>query len=93
MSDDQSLIKARYCRSILRVVAISTDLEARRLLEGLTTEPPTFSTSPPVAEAERAALAAIRDVSEYPHGRSAPQSSVEWVRALRAVESWLAAGK
>ncbi len=56
MSDDQSLIKARYCRSILKVVAISTDQEARILLNSLATEQPTPNTSAPMAEAERAAL-------------------------------------
>ncbi|WP_092147049.1 hypothetical protein [Bradyrhizobium sp. NFR13] len=89
MSDDQSLIKARYCRSILKVAAISTDQEARGLLEGLATEQPTPNTSPAMAEAERAALSAIRDLAGYQHGRSVPQSSSEWMRAARAVQLWL----
>ncbi|WP_441228073.1 hypothetical protein AB7813_08965 [Tardiphaga sp. 20_F10_N6_6] len=62
-SDEQSLIKARYCRSILKVAAISTDSEARGLLEGLATEQPTSNTSAAMAEAERAALSAIRDLA------------------------------
>ena len=89
MSDDQSLIKARYCRSILKVVAISTDEEARILLNSLATEQPTPNTSAPMAEAERAALAAIRELGGYQHGRSVPQSSGEWMRAARAIQLWL----
>jgi hypothetical protein len=89
MSDDQSLIKARYCRSILKVAAISTDQEARGLLESLSTEQPTSNTSAPMAEAERAALAAIRDLAGYQHGRSVPQTSSEWMRAARAIQLWL----
>jgi len=89
MSDNQSLIKARYCRSILKVAAISTDQESRGLLESLATEQPTPNTSAPMAEAERAALAAIRDLAGYQYGRSVPQSSSEWMRAARSVQLWL----
>lgn len=89
MTDDQSLIKARYCRSILKVAAISTDSEARMLLQNLTTETPTPSVSAPMAEAERAALSAIRDLAGYHHSRSIPQSSTEWMRAARAIQAWL----
>lgn len=87
--DEQSLIKARYCRSILKVAAISTDQEAREMLEGLATEQPTADTSASTAEAERAALSAIRDLAGYQHGRSVPQSSGEWLRAMRAIELWV----
>jgi hypothetical protein len=89
MSDAQSLIKARYCRSILKVAAISTEQEARGLLEGLATEQLTSNTSPPMAQAERAALATIRELGKYQHGRSAFPRSTEWVRAMRAVDLWL----
>jgi hypothetical protein len=89
MSDEQSLIKARYCRSILKVAAISTEQEARILLNGLATEQVTTDTSAAIAEAERAALTAIRDLARYQHGRSVPQSSSEWMRAARAIQLWL----
>ncbi|WP_441229384.1 hypothetical protein AB7828_03365 [Tardiphaga sp. 215_C5_N2_1] len=87
--DERSLVKARYCRSILKVAAISTDREARILLDGLATEQVTANTSALMAEAERTALAAIRDLAGYQHGRSVPQSSSEWMRAARAIQSWL----
>ena len=87
--DEQSLIKARYCRSILKVAAISTDQEARILLNGLATEQPTSDTSAPMAQAERAALASIRELAGYQHGRHAPQGSSEWMRATRAIQLWL----
>jgi hypothetical protein len=88
-SDDQSLIKARYCRSILKVAAISTEQEARTLLNGLATEQPTSNTSAAMAEAERAALATIRDLAGYLQSRIAHHGSTEWVRAMRAIENWL----
>jgi uncharacterized protein YbjT (DUF2867 family) len=88
-ADEQSLIKARYCRSILAVAAISTDQEARVLLEGLATEQPTSNASLPMSEAERAALSAIRELAGYQNGRSAPVSSTEWMRAARAIQFWL----
>jgi hypothetical protein len=91
-SDEQSLIKARYCRSILKVTAISTEQEARSLLEGLTTEQPTANTSTAMAEAEQSALDAIRELAGRQHGRSALQISNEWLRAVRAIESWLSLG-
>lgn len=89
MSDGQSLIKARYCRSILKVAAISTDQEVSILLNGLATEQPTLDTSGPMAQAERAALVSIRELAGHQHGRSAFQGSSEWLRAMRAVELWL----
>jgi plasmid stability protein len=87
--DERSLIKARYCRSILKVAAISTEHEARILLNGLSTEQVTTNTSAAMAEAERAALTAIRDLAGYQHGRSVPQTSSEWMRAARAIQLWL----
>jgi hypothetical protein len=89
LSDDQSLIKARYCKSIMNVTSISTDAEASILITGLTNEQPTSNTSAPMAEAERAALAAIRILAGLQHGRSVPQTSHEWLRAVRAVEYWV----
>jgi hypothetical protein len=74
MSDDQSLIKARYCRSILKVAAISTDQEARILLNGLATEKPTSDTSAPMAQAERAALASIRELAGISMGGTRPKA-------------------
>jgi hypothetical protein len=90
-SDEQSLIKARYCRSILKVAAISTEQDTRLLLEGLTTEQPTANTSAPIAEAEQAALSAIRELAGYQHGRSPSGGSTEWMRAARAIQAWLTA--
>ena len=87
--DEQSIVKARYCRSIMKVAAISTEQEARILLNGLATEQPTHGTSAAMAEAERAALAAIRDLAGYQYGRSVPHSSSEWMRAARAIQAWL----
>jgi hypothetical protein len=87
--DERSLIKGRYCRSILKVAAISTDHEARILLNGLATEQPTPHASAAMTDAERAALAAIRELAGHQHARSAPEGSSEWMRAARAIQLWL----
>ncbi len=63
MNDRESLIKAHYCKSILNVASVSTDQEARGLMEGVTNEQSTPNTSGRMAEAERAALTAIRQLA------------------------------
>lgn len=90
MTNAISLLKANYCRSIVRTASIGTDNETRRLIDGLTTESPTPDTSPDVAEAERSALAAIRDLADQLNGRS--RRGMEWTKAGRAIERWIIAG-
>jgi hypothetical protein len=87
MNDRESLIKAHYCKSILNVASISTDQEARGLMDGVTTEQSTPNTSGPMAEAERAALTAIRDLAVHRRDSILPQSAM--TRAMQAVEFWL----
>lgn len=89
MSNAISLLKANYCRSIIRTASIGTEDEARRFIEGLLTEPPTPGTSPEVAEAEAAAFAAIANLASHVAGRT-PLSGIEWTKASRAVERWIA---
>jgi hypothetical protein len=89
MNDRESLIKAHYCRSILKVASISTDREARGLTEGVTTAQSTANTSGPMAEAERAALTAIRELAGHRRDSTLPKNSIPWTRAMQAIELWL----
>lgn len=89
MSNAISLLKANYCRSILRTASIGTDSETRRLIDGLATERPTPDTSPVVAEAEQAAITAIRELADHLTGNSASSAGMQWTRAGRAIEQWI----
>jgi hypothetical protein len=92
MNDEISLLKARYCRSILKTASIGIEPEVRRLVLGLTTEVPTVDTSASIADAEGQALDAIRALADQLAGRSAAAASGEWQRAIRAVETWVRVG-
>lgn len=87
MNDRESLIKAHYCKSILKVASISTHQEASGLMEGVTTVQSTPNTSGPMAKAEGAALTAIRDLVVHRRDSILPQSAM--TRAMKAIELWL----
>jgi hypothetical protein len=91
MSDEISLLKARYCRSVMATAAISPDAEARHLIGTLTTEAATVCVSPRVAQSEISALMAIRNLADQIHGRSLSSASSEWTRARTSVENWIGA--
>lgn len=58
-------------------------------MEGVTTEESTANTSGPMAEAEGAALTAIRELAGHQRDSTLPRSSFEWTRAMQAIEIWL----
>jgi hypothetical protein len=89
MTDAISMLKANYCRSIMRTASIGTDIETRRLIDGLTTERPTPDTSLVVAEAEKAALTAIKELADQLNGSSIGSAGMQWTRAGRAIERWI----
>lgn len=91
MSDAISLLKANYCRSIMRTASIGSDIEARRLIDGLTTETATPGTTAEVAEAEKQALLAIHALAEHIHGQGARVTGVEWTKASLAIDRWVEA--
>lgn len=59
------------------------------MVDSLTTEVATPDVSPKVAEAERTAHRAIRDLAETLHGRFGRFTGMEWKYAGRAVEYWI----
>lgn len=58
-------------------------------MEGVTKEQSTANTSDRMAEVERAALTAIRELAKHRHDSILPQSSIPWTRAMQAIEIWL----
>ena len=89
MNDHFSLLKARYCRAVIRTAAISSGVDANRLIQAAATERPTADTLEIVERAEQAALEAIRILAIQATDRSLSSGSVEWQRAKKAVERWL----
>jgi hypothetical protein len=89
MSNANSLLKANYCRAIMKAANHGPDSEARRLVDGLTTEVTTPGTTPQAAEAEREALLAIHALSQHLHGRMRATSGLEWTRATLAIDRWV----
>lgn len=66
-------------------------MEARRLVDGLTTEIATSGTMAEVAEAEKQALLAIHALAHHIHGRSGTVTDLEWTRASLAIDRWVEA--
>lgn len=91
MSDPISLLKARYCRSIMKTASILDDSQARRLIAALTTEVPTPETSPQVGIAERDALASIICLSDRLQNRTVASAASEWQTASDAILRWISA--
>lgn len=91
MSNGISLLKARYCLSVMGAASGSSDEQARHLIDCLTTESPTGGTSRAVAEAEADAYEAIHRLSQRMADRSMAAVSGEWDRAKQAVLRWIQA--
>jgi hypothetical protein len=70
----------------MRTVAISSGVDANRLIQAAATERPTADTLEIVERAEQAALEAIRILAIQATDRSLSSGSVEWQRAKKAVE-------
>jgi hypothetical protein len=91
MSNASSLLKANYCRSIMKTASFATAAEAIRLIDALATELPTQEITPEVAQAEAAALRAINVLADHLSGRTAVIGGLEWTKTGRAVERWILA--
>lgn len=89
MSNAISHLKARYCRSIMNTASNSPELEARQLIDGLTTELPTSGASPAVAAAERDAYACIHALADRLTAVTISAAALEWTKARKAVLRWI----
>lgn len=93
MSDHISLLKAKYCNSILKCAARSSDIEARQLCNGLATERATGGTSQRVTDAEEDALEAIYALVIRLDTGNFASSPSEVSKAKLAVERWVDAAE
>lgn len=89
MSNAISHLKARYCRSIMNTASISPEMEARHLIDRLTTELPTSGASPAVATAERDAYACIHVLADRLTAATISGAALEWTKARKAVLHWI----
>jgi hypothetical protein len=93
MSNAISHLKARYCRSIMNTASTSPEMDARHLIDGLTTELPTSGASPAVAvaAAEQDAYACIHVLADRLTVATMSGAALEWVKARKAVLRWIEA--
>jgi alpha-D-ribose 1-methylphosphonate 5-triphosphate synthase subunit PhnH len=89
MQNDLSLLKARYCRSVMRTAADASDDEAHRMIRSLASETATPGVTHEVDRAEQAAFEAFRILASRCAGRRMSSVTVEWLNAERAVSNWL----
>src|SRR6478609_7023706 len=89
MSDSISLLKARYCLSVMRTASHCSLEEARHLVRCLSSEYLTPNTSRAVAIAERDALAAMLTLHERFAERSAGAVAGEWNTTESALVRWI----
>jgi hypothetical protein len=84
--DPDSLAKANFVRTVLRV-ARSADIQtAIRLLEALTTERPHSKTNADIAAAHLEATRAIAELADALRNGSASEN--RWTAAMAAAEAW-----
>lgn len=91
MSRESSLLKARYCLTVLKTASMSPDPEARRLIACLATEQPTLGLTAQVAQAELERVFALRMLAERLQDCSISSVSAEWHRAQNALLRWMVA--
>jgi hypothetical protein len=89
MVDNDSLIKANYARSLLRVARNSPKDDALKLIESLAREVPNRDTKLEIANAHRSATAAFTQLATSIRV-SALTVEVQWKRAEAAIYEWLA---
>ena len=90
MPDKVSFLKARYCRAVLKTALNSEVDDARRLIYGLATEPPTASTSPSIRSAESSALQELATLARRVDERGIAALSTHWQETNDAIERWIA---
>jgi hypothetical protein len=88
MSDQQSLIRARYANSVLRVAMRSSREEAIKLAEGLANDLVNIESDERIANARADTRKACDQLASALKANS-PTLSTAWKRAVHAAELWL----
>jgi hypothetical protein len=87
MTDNDSLIKARYALAIVKAAKGSQRAAALKLIEGLALDFPSPETSAAVADAHRTALVKYYELAEGL--RSERDAGHLWSPAQRATQKWM----
>jgi hypothetical protein len=88
MGEKESLIRARYTVSVLRVARGSPINDAIKLVSGLSSDWLDMEADDKIAEARILCLKACEKLAETLRA-NAPSAPQEWDRAERAAASWL----
>jgi hypothetical protein len=89
MSDEDSLVKANYARTVLRVARDAERRTSAQLVEGLATDFPAHDDRPEVVEAHERATEMLGRLVDSIRGPAAG-SVTAWDEAIKAVENWRA---
>jgi hypothetical protein len=87
MSDNDSLVKAKYAFTILKVARSADRRTAAELAEGLATDFPAHDDRPEVARAHEHATAIFRQLADSILGAAGGPPGM-WDSAFRAIEIW-----
>jgi hypothetical protein len=87
MSDDDSLVKAKYALTILKVAKTVERKTSAQLVEGLATDFPAHDDRPEVAQAHKHATEIFGQLADSIRGPGGGSPHL-WDTASRAVENW-----
>jgi len=87
MSDETSLVKAKYADAVLKVAMRSDKRSAALLIEGLASEFPDFDDPPHIAAAHQRAIEVYGSLTESLRG-PAGASTMLWQAAVDATKHW-----
>jgi hypothetical protein len=91
MQDDDSLIKARYARTILRVARPLDPQTAARLVNGLVRDIPQVNERPEVKRLHLAAIEAFARLAKVLDDPIPVECQQRWDDAMDAAKAWLRA--
>jgi hypothetical protein len=89
MSDEDSLVKANYALTVLRVARDAERRTSAQLVEGLATDFPAQDDRPETVEAHGRATEMLGRLVDSIRGHAAG-SATAWDEAIKAVEDWRA---
>jgi hypothetical protein len=87
MSDDDSLVKAKYALTILKVARTVERKTSAQLVEGLATDFPAHDDRPEVAQAHKNATEIFGKLADAIRGPAGGSPHL-WDTAFRTVEYW-----
>ena len=87
--DDDSLIKAKYASSVLRVAQTLDQQTAARIVSGLSRDFPCPTERPEIAELHLRAINSFSELATALYNQTASMREDLWKSAMVAVAAWL----